>query len=610
MKTNLIVAGMLILAGTLKAQWNSGNPELTNTAVGIGMTSGFPASKLEVVTPGGVDGIKITAGNNTSFNAALLTLDAASNGVGGHKYSIGSIGANAPSGQATNLNIFDHTSSASVFAITGSGNIGMGVTAPVTKLEVLTTTGADDGVTVKQNGGGAAGLFLNATNNYAFLSYNNGNFALRETGASTEYLFMDASNTYIGMGTITPANKLEVQANAGGSDGIRVTQAGGGAASLFLNQTASENWSMNALNGSAGFSIRNETNNLDAVNVLPTGEVGIGTSSPTEQLHTTAGVRFEGVTTGGSGLVGLSIDATGKLWKGNGGGISNSCSTVDNIPKTTSGGNLQCSQIDDDGTTVSIGSPASCSFNWSSGVSSAPGWLVNTSNFPPNGTGTAKLCVNGVTRSLAYYAYSDERFKKNIRSITSALSVIDKLDPKTYSWRKDEFKDRGFNDAPQIGFIAQDLEKVIPEVVVTGSDGYKSVNYDMIIPILAQGIKELKLQVENLQSQLSAADKKTSASTSVNQLNVAIDGFVLDQNIPNPFSNETVIKYRLTKEIKNASLMVYDLSGKQVTSFPLDLNASAITITSEKLSAGIYIYSVMADGKIMDSKRMVVSGKE
>ena len=57
-------------------------------------------------------------------------------------------------------------------------------------------------------------------------------------------------------------------------------------------------------------------------------------------------------------------------------------------------------------------------------------------------------------------------------------------------------------------------------------------------------------------------------------------------------------------------MAVYDLTGKQIVTFPInDKGASSITITSEKLAAGIYIYSIVADGKIMDSKRMVVAEK-
>lgn len=104
--------------------------------------------------------------------------------------------------------------------------------------------------------------------------------------------------------------------------------------------------------------------------------------------------------------------------------------------------------------------------------------------------------------------------------------------------------------------------------------------------------------------------RSNSKTTGISDLNSEAEGFALDQNIPNPFSNETVIKYTLPPQIKTASLIVYDLSGKQLTSFPLELSAKSITITSEKLPAGIYICSVTADGKIMGSKRIVVANKQ
>jgi myo-inositol-hexaphosphate 3-phosphohydrolase len=66
----------------------------------------------------------------------------------------------------------------------------------------------------------------------------------------------------------------------------------------------------------------------------------------------------------------------------------------------------------------------------------------------------------------------------------------------------------------------------------------------------------------------------------------------------------------LPAQVSTASLMVYDLSGKQISSFPItEKGSSSITITSEKLAAGIYIYSVIADGKLLDSKRMIVAQK-
>lgn len=334
------------------------------------------------------------------------------------------------------------------------------------------------------------------------------------------------------------------------------------------------------------------------------GNLGIGTSAPSEQLHTTAGVRFGGLTTGGTPNNMVVSDATGKLWLRAipTSGISNACTTINFVPKvSTTGGNLSCSQIFDDGTSVGIGTSSGFAYTWVSGL---------TGTTPPPASGNVRLFVNGVTKALAYFATSDIRYKKDINSINNASDIISKLDGKTYFWKTDEYKEKDFSTARQYGFIAQELEKVIPEAVITDENGYKSVNYDMVIPVLVQNAKEQQKQINEQKELINELLAKTNNATGVNQLNNANEGFALDQNIPNPFSQETVIKYTLPQQTKTAVLNVYDLSGKQITSFPLnERGASSITVSSEKLAAGIYIYSVVADGKIMDSKRMVVAQK-
>jgi hypothetical protein len=70
------------------------------------------------------------------------------------------------------------------------------------------------------------------------------------------------------------------------------------------------------------------------------------------------------------------------------------------------------------------------------------------------------------------------------------------------------------------------------------------------------------------------------------------------------------VKYTLPQSISDAFMAVYDLTGKQITTFPIrDKGTSSLTITSENLAAGIYIYSIVADGKVVDSKRMIVAEK-
>ena len=407
----------------------------------------------------------------------------------------------------------------------------------------------------------------------------------------------------------------EIQSNqTNGGLQILSPSNGSGGAMLYLTnqQTLGHNYSLGSLGTAAyprDFSLYNWTTSTPVFHVSgSTGNFGIGTTLPTHRLHTTGGVRFQGLTAGGVGVLNTVVaDGSGVLWRGS--VFTSGCSNVNFVPKTTLNGGLTCSVIYEDPGTSCIGintapnAPSSFGYNYVSGS-----WLLGQSGGIPgaNSNGNLSLKVNGVTQAVAYYATSDERFKKDIRPIDNAMNIINKIEGKTYSWKKDEFKEQNFTDARQIGFIAQELEKVIPEVVITNNDGYKSVNYSMIIPILVQGIKEQQKQIDALQTSQS----KNGNSTDINNLSSNMDGLRLDQNVPNPFSDETVINYSLPQQIKNASLLVYDLSGTQVTSLPLEITASSVTITSEKLSPGIYIYSVMADGKIIASKRMVITDQQ
>jgi hypothetical protein len=215
------------------------------------------------------------------------------------------------------------------------------------------------------------------------------------------------------------------------------------------------------------------------------------------------------------------------------------------------------------------------------------------------------------------YQFSDKRLKKDIKPLENVNEKIQKLSGYSYNFRTDEFKERLFDNRTHIGLIAQEVNEVFPELITKDAKGFYAVEYQGMIPVLLEAIKEnnktlnvQQKQIEDLQKRLVAFENKTGNATNINQLNPAAEGFALEQNIPNPFSQETVINYTLPQQVKNASLIVYDLSGKQLTSFPLELNTQSITITAEKLSAGIYIYNLIADGKIMDSKRMVVTNKQ
>ncbi len=99
---------------------------------------------------------------------------------------------------------------------------------------------------------------------------------------------------------------------------------------------------------------------------------------------------------------------------------------------------------------------------------------------------------------------SDERLKKNITTLTNILDKLNKLRGVTY-----EFKDQQkYASGPQIGVIAQELQKVFPELVSQGADGYLAVNYSQLSAVILQAVKEQQKEIEQLQQQMEKVMNK------------------------------------------------------------------------------------------------------
>ena len=102
------------------------------------------------------------------------------------------------------------------------------------------------------------------------------------------------------------------------------------------------------------------------------------------------------------------------------------------------------------------------------------------------------------------YSSSDKRLKKNIKSITNSLDIIEKLNPVQFNWNQ---KAKGLNkekdERNNYGLIAQEVEEILPELIHPIYDKYKSVDYEQLIPILIQSIKELKEEVDTLKNKIN-----------------------------------------------------------------------------------------------------------
>ena len=128
----------------------------------------------------------------------------------------------------------------------------------------------------------------------------------------------------------------------------------------------------------------------------------------------------------------------------------------------------------------------------------------STNNYQFNSIGVGSTTVaSGVdgeiraqTDITAFYS-SDERLKENIQPIVDALSKVESISGNTYDW-KAGFETIHSHTGHDIGVIAQEIEKVLPEVVINRETGYKAVQYEKIIALLIEAVKELKEEVNEL----------------------------------------------------------------------------------------------------------------
>jgi len=133
------------------------------------------------------------------------------------------------------------------------------------------------------------------------------------------------------------------------------------------------------------------------------------------------------------------------------------------------------------------------------------------------GTGNPnfRLDVRGTIGNNATLYHSDERWKKHIQTISHALNKVSQLRGVRFVWRADEFKEMNFNSGKKIGLIAQEVEKVIPEVVSTDKEGFKSVEYAKLTALLVEAVKELKSENQALKERIEALEKGLGGNKSL-----------------------------------------------------------------------------------------------
>jgi hypothetical protein len=245
------------------------------------------------------------------------------------------------------------------------------------------------------------------------------------------------------------------------------------------------------------------------------GKIGVGTVTPAAKLHVAGGIIF------GKGSFGNTESVSENAWLRDAWltGQDNTNIRWDAISKTwkriSSGDSTTCFGYNDFGGILHYSDRL---YFIKGACGSAAEWtntdflntfvklsILSTGNVGiGTNTPSFKLDVQGTIGSNnAPVLTSDARFKKNLQPISNPLDKILNLTGLTYEWKTDEYKEKGFAQGRHYGVIAQEIEKVLPEVVNTATDGTKAVAYTEIIPVLIEAIKEQQKRIEQLEKKLA-----------------------------------------------------------------------------------------------------------
>lgn len=269
----------------------------------------------------------------------------------------------------------------------------------------------------------------------------------------------------------------------------------------------------------------------------------------------------------------------------------------------------------------------------------------------PSSYGDARLFVNGNGFSLAahfdgdiyvnglYYG-SDSTLKKNVRQIQDVSTILKNLNPKIYEFDTINYPSLNLPSGNHFGLYAQEVERILPNLVaeqvtpakldtsgnvLIPEQRFKSINYVELIPILLQAIKQQSIIIDSLsqndslifatladfRSQVNSccSSPNNRVGSGVSTIDVELsseNAIILNQNDPNPFNERTRISYNIPVNVKKAEIIFYTSKGIVLKSVVIDQRgAGDMNVFASDLSTGIYMYSLVADGKTIDSKKMI-----
>ena len=351
------------------------------------------------------------------------------------------------------------------------GNVGIGTDSPGFKLQVDHGTAAQYASSIRNTADNLQ-LLLGTTTGGLL------NIQGKTISSNAVYqIALQAEGGNVGIGTTNPGSTLSVSgpaslANLGGGST--------GSAALYVNSTSEHVGELIQV-------LRNGTTKMHMAN---DGKLGIGTASPSRTLHVNGGSEANLHLTSDSGRSGIFIDKPGTT------SVMGSVLVLQSDESyrlgTASNYHVQMFQ---DGVTQIMGGGAL-------GISVDTSGNVGIGNSGP----AAKLHVTGgiyATGDVTAYYSSDINLKENVVDIENALDKVKQIRGVRYDWKDEYLEEHTYVEKQDVGVIAQEVEKVLPEIVAEREDGTKAVKYDRLTALLIEAVKELSAKVDAQQEEIN-----------------------------------------------------------------------------------------------------------
>ena len=439
--------------------------------------------------------------------------------------------------------------------IDSSGNVGIGTTSPSQKLHINNSTASSasyakfsnaqtgtttaDGFDVGVNTGTEAIIWQRENSNLLFATNN------------TERIRITSGGN-VGIGTTNPTFLLQVQGTPPVNNGALINARNSAATAtnttfggIYFNSSPGNDFSIGKsnVNTVTTLSFRNGNNGVSLMDITPSGNVGIGTTSPAVQLElgdNTADekLRLTGAASGkplmtfyntttkigqiASSSVGITVTSlgSGNMSFENGG---NTRLVIDNsgnvgIGATSPSSKLHVKDTSLSGTLAYFEASASAQgttnvrvdcLQYGTGIAFfRDGSLGGGACSFRNDSGTQVGSINIGTSSTLYSTSSDYRLKENLTLITDGIDRLKQLKPKRFN----------FIGETQIvdGFVAHEAKEVVPEsvtgekdeVLPNGDPVYQGIDQAKIVPLLTAALQEAVAKIEDLENRIQTLENK------------------------------------------------------------------------------------------------------